>query len=45
MEVFTFFDFILVFLSIFLEISYKKEKTELLLLYTIFMLKLLQNPL
>ena len=38
-EVFTFCDFILVFLSIFSEISYKKEKAKLLLLYTIFILR------
>ena len=44
MEVFIFCDFILVFLFIFLEIGYKKEKAESLLLYTIFMLKLSQNP-
>ena len=44
-EVFTFCDFILVFLFIFLEISYKKEKAELLPLYTVFMLRLPQNPL
>ena len=42
-EVFIFYNFILVFLSIFLEIDYKKEKTKLLLLHTIFILGFLQN--
>ena len=45
MEIFIFYDFILVFLSIFSEIGRKKEKAELLLSYTMFILRLLQNPL
>ena len=44
-EVFIFCDFILVPLSIFLEISCKKEKAKLLPLHTMFILRLPQNPL